>query len=275
MSQASLQDPFTTIELDAPVHFLAADGSDVTVPPGTYEVESAEEWIRLLLGERRDAVLIEADRRTHPLDIAFPLAMAFSGDSTEEADLHFVMLLLPGGQSLEATATYSGIRQRGGFNVGQALNNAKKTATSAYNQAQSTANQAASTAGQAAQQAAQQGQQAAQPAAAIAQKGMQGAQAAAMQAKQAVEKNGQPSQQSRHRWGWAMYLVEPSSKCRCAFGGIGLVESHVYRSEPLSGAGNRRHWKTRCLEKPVFVQRCHWQGVNGSGSVHDHSRGVG
>ena len=215
MSQASLQDPFTTIELDAPVHFLAADGSDVTVSPGTYEVESAEEWIRLIPGERRDAVLIEADRQTHALDIDDPLAMGFPGDTEEEADLYFVMLLLPEGQSLEATGTYSGIRPRG-FNIGQAFNNAKKTATNAYNQAQSTANQAASNAAQAAQQAAQQAQEAAEQAAqqsqqaaqqaqqqarkaaqlaqqkarqaaAIARKNLQGAQAAAMQAKQAVE----------------------------------------------------------------------------------------
>ena len=157
LSLANLTDPFTTIELGKSVHFLAVDGSDIEVPPGTYTVESAEEWIRLVPGERRDALLIEADQRTHPLEIDFPLAMAFPGDTEEEADLRFVMLLLPGGQSLEATGTYSGIRPRG-F-LGNALNNAKKTANNTYNQAKSTANKAASTANKATQQAAQQAQQ--------------------------------------------------------------------------------------------------------------------
>lgn len=132
LSQAALNDPFTTIELEEGVHFLAAVGSDVEAPPGTYTVESAEKWVRLVPGERQDALLIEADRRTHPLKIDFPLAMAFPGDTEEEADLHFVMLLLPGGQSLEATGTYSGIRPRG-F-LGNALNNAKKTANNTYQQ---------------------------------------------------------------------------------------------------------------------------------------------
>lgn len=187
---AALNDPFTTIEIEQSVHFLAADGSDIEVPPGSYTVESAETWVRLVSGERRDALLIAADRRTHPLDIDFPLAMAFPGDSAEEADLHYVLLLLPDGQSLEATGTYSGIRPRG-FNVGQALNNAKKTATNAYNQTKSTANQAGAGANNAAQKAAQQAQgqaqQAAEQAASTAQKGVQEAQSAALQAKRAVE----------------------------------------------------------------------------------------
>ena len=203
-SYAALDGSLTTIELDTPVHFLAADGSDVTVPPGTYDVEAAEEWVRFVPGERRDAVLIEADQRTHPLDIDFPLAMAFPGDSTEEADLHFVMLFLPGGQSLEATGTYSGIRPRG-F-LGNAFKKAKKTANDAHKKAKSTANQAASNADKAAQeaqkqanqeaakanQAAQQAQQEAQKqakqAAAKVQQDVEAAKTAALQAKREVEK---------------------------------------------------------------------------------------
>ncbi len=165
---AEFVDPLTTIQLESSVHFLTADGSDIEVPPGTYTVESAEKWVRLVPGERRDALLIEADHRTHSLDIDDPLAMAIPGDSNEEADLHYVLLLLPGGQSLEATGTYSGIRPQG-FNVGQTLNNAKKTATNTYNQAKSTANKVGSAATNAAQQAAQQGQQAAQQAFAFSQ----------------------------------------------------------------------------------------------------------
>ncbi|MDH5585248.1 MAG: hypothetical protein OEZ05_01310 [Nitrospirota bacterium] len=191
-SQGNIDDPFTSIHLEKAVHFLAADGSDVEVGPGLYDVESADEWIRLVPGERRDAVLIEVDRHAHPLAIDYPLAMAFSGDSPEEADLQFVMLLLPGQQSLEATGTYSGIRPRG-FNLGQAFNNAKKTATNAYNQASSTANDAASDAANAAQQAAQQAQEAAQQA---AQQAQEAAQQAAQQGQQAVDQARQRTQQA-------------------------------------------------------------------------------
>jgi pyruvate/2-oxoglutarate dehydrogenase complex dihydrolipoamide acyltransferase (E2) component len=202
LSLATLNDPLTTIEIENSVHFLAADGSAIEVPPGTYTVESAEKWVRLVPGERRDALLIEAEHGTHSLDIDDPLAMAIPGDSNEEADLHYVLLLLPGGQSLEATGTYSGIRPRG-FNVGQALNNAKKTASNTYNQAKSTANKAGSAATNAAQQAALQGQQAAQQAqeqakqaASTAQKAAQSAQSAAMQAKQAVEQSAKQAGQA-------------------------------------------------------------------------------
>jgi len=172
----------TSITLENTVHFLAADGSDVTVPPGTYEVESAEEWIRLVPEERRDALLIEADRQTHALDIDNPLAMSFPGDTEEEADLHFVMVLLPEGQSLEATGTYSGIRPRG-F-LGNAFKKAKKTANKAHKKAKSTSNQAASKAKAAAEEAQKQTSQAA----AKVQQGVEAAKTAALQAKQEVEK---------------------------------------------------------------------------------------
>ena len=194
----------TSIILENAVHFLDADGSDVTVSPGTYEVESAEEWVRLVPGERRDALLIEADRQTHALEIDSPLAMGFPGDTKEEADLHFVMLLLPDGQSLEATGTYSGIRPRG-F-LGNALKNAKKTANNAHKkaktassqaaakakqaaqEAQKQASQAAAKANQAAKQAQQEAQNKANEAAAKVKQGAQTAKTAALQAKQEVEK---------------------------------------------------------------------------------------
>lgn len=199
---AASTDPERTIELHSTVHFLSPDGSNIEISPGLYEVEPAEGWIRLIPGERRNALLIEANRSSHSLEIENPLAMTFPGDTPEEADLHFVLLLLPGGQSLEATGTYSGIRPRG-FNVGQALNNAKKTATAVHKQGKSTAKQAGSAATQAAQQAAKQGQQATQQAqqqakqaASTAQKAAQGAQSAAMQAKQAVEQTARQTGQA-------------------------------------------------------------------------------
>ena len=42
--QAEPVDPFTTIELNTSMHFLAPDGSHLLIVAGTYAVELAEEW---------------------------------------------------------------------------------------------------------------------------------------------------------------------------------------------------------------------------------------
>ena len=98
----------TIITLERSVHFLTADGSDVVISPGTYLVESADEWLRLIPGERHDALLVEAEKSKHDKNITEPTAMGISGGD----DAFLVTLLLPGGQSLEAIGTYSGIRSR-------------------------------------------------------------------------------------------------------------------------------------------------------------------
>jgi hypothetical protein len=104
----------TTIILDKPVHFLATDGSDVVAEPGNYSVESAQEWLRLIPGQkRRDALLIEAKADSHDVDLEIPMAMAIPGGTLQELNLLNVQLLLPGGNSLEAQGTYDGIRPRG------------------------------------------------------------------------------------------------------------------------------------------------------------------
>ena len=132
-SQAALVDPLTTIELENPVYFLAPDGSNVLIEAGTYAVEPAEEWIRVMSGERRDALLIEARKGTHKLELEQRMAMSLPGESEEEKDNHYVLLLLPGGESLEATGTYSGIRARGFFK--NTFKKVKKAANNTYKKA--------------------------------------------------------------------------------------------------------------------------------------------
>ena len=75
-SQAALVNPLTTIDLETPVHFLAPDGSDLLIEAGTYSVEPAEEWIRVMSGERHDALLIEARKGTHELELEHTMAMS-------------------------------------------------------------------------------------------------------------------------------------------------------------------------------------------------------
>jgi len=140
-TQAALVDPLTTIELDTPVHFLAPDGSDLLIEAGTYAVEPAEEWIRVMSGERHDALLIEARKGTHELGLEQVMAMSVPGETEDEKDNHYVMLLLPGGQSLEATGTYSGIRARGFFK--NTFKKVKKAANNNYKKARSKGKKAA------------------------------------------------------------------------------------------------------------------------------------
>jgi len=170
-SYAALLDPLTTIELETAVHFLAPDGSDLVVEAGTYAIEPAEEWIRLMAGERYEAVLIEAKKGSHELEIEHTLAVSIPGKSEGQSDNHYVMLLLPGGQTLEATGTYSGIRARGFFN--KAFNNVEKNTNRAYRQARSTAKKATSQAKRTVKKTRKQVQKSAKQGIAQAKKGAQ------------------------------------------------------------------------------------------------------
>ena len=107
-SNAALVDPLTTIELDTPVYFLAPDGSDVLIQPGTYIVEAAEGWLRIIPGERRDALLLEALKTEHDTNLKEAKALWQSG----AADECRITLLLPGGKGLEAIGSVSGVRSR-------------------------------------------------------------------------------------------------------------------------------------------------------------------
>lgn len=98
----------TTVTLEKPAHFSTTDGSDVVVKPGTYTIEAAEEWLRLIAGERRDALLLEAILTQHDEDLTIAQAVVQSG----EADEYRIILFLPGGKGLEAVGSVNGIRSR-------------------------------------------------------------------------------------------------------------------------------------------------------------------
>lgn len=100
--------PGSTVTLDQAIHFLASDGSDVVVGPGTYQVEAAEEWLRVIPGERREAWLLEATPTRHEETLDAPVALAVSG----EEDHYHMIVLLPGGTGLETIGSVSGVRSR-------------------------------------------------------------------------------------------------------------------------------------------------------------------
>jgi hypothetical protein len=114
-TQGAMSEEPTTIRIERPVYFLAPDGSSALVESGRYDVEHAQEWIRLIPDERRNAWLIEATSTTHEEVLTSPLALSLPGEEGESVDIHHVVLLLPGGNSLDAVGTYSGIRTRGLF----------------------------------------------------------------------------------------------------------------------------------------------------------------
>ena len=107
-SFGSAHSPSSTLTLDQAVHFIAADGSDVLVQPGTYQLEVAEKWLRLIPGERRDALLLEAQQYQHEEILDTPKSVI----EEKEEDAHRLMLLLPGGKALEAIGSVSGVRSR-------------------------------------------------------------------------------------------------------------------------------------------------------------------
>jgi hypothetical protein len=109
---ASEPSSLSTIKLDRTIHFLAADGTDVVLQAGEYQIEAAENWLQLIPqgGDRRDAVLLDAEVLHHDEEVTVPHALISPG---EGEDWQYVVLLLPGGRSLEALGTFSGIRPRG------------------------------------------------------------------------------------------------------------------------------------------------------------------
>ena len=98
-----------TITLNEPVHFLTPGGENVVIRPGTYTVEAAEDWLRLVPEERQNSQLIDAETAAHEEDLTGPVVHSLPN---KDADQHVVQLLLPNGTSLEAIGSYSGIRSR-------------------------------------------------------------------------------------------------------------------------------------------------------------------
>lgn len=150
----------TTLTFEKAVHFIAPDGSPVVAEAGEYTAEAAQDWIRLIPGEeRQNALLIEAQMGTNDTGVEELVALSLPGSMENELDLHYVMLLLPNGQTLEATGSYSGIQPRGWLK--NTFNKAKSTARRTYSQARTGVSKATSTAKKGASQAALKAQQAA------------------------------------------------------------------------------------------------------------------
>ena len=123
----------TTVTLEKATRFMAADGSDVLVKPGTYELEAADTWLRLIPGERRDALLLEAHRYEHKEILHTPKAVMTEGEGNDPR----LVLLLPEGKGLEAIGSASGIRSRA-VKRGSTSNSLSRTRQKSRNPTQTT-----------------------------------------------------------------------------------------------------------------------------------------
>ena len=112
----------TLIEFEREVHFLTPQGENAVVSSGMYRVESADGGLRLTpsVGGDDKAVTIQAEATTHEESVESSRLISTAG----EGDQHVVMLLLPDGQALQATGSYSGVsgrgakKKKGGFKFG-------------------------------------------------------------------------------------------------------------------------------------------------------------
>jgi hypothetical protein len=102
-----------TITLDRAVHFTAADGGYIQVPAATYRIEQAGESGLRLAKEGAQPIEIQATTIPHEESVSAPLAVAVVEEGQDDT-LHLV-LVVPGGQALDALGSFSGTRSRATF----------------------------------------------------------------------------------------------------------------------------------------------------------------
>jgi hypothetical protein len=101
-----------TLSLEQPVYFLSPDEEPLLINPGTYEIEAAEAWLKLIphAGGRTEALLLNAQSGTHGEKLATPKVLLTPIE--EQPDLRQLTLLLPDGTGLEAVGSTSGVWPR-------------------------------------------------------------------------------------------------------------------------------------------------------------------
>jgi hypothetical protein len=103
----------SVILLDRKIHFTAPDGTPLAVNPGGYVVEAGDQSLRLSVPDGQSPFIVVASPGTHEETINHPTPVSFAEEQGDPADIHHIVLLLPGGQSLDAVGTYSGVTPRG------------------------------------------------------------------------------------------------------------------------------------------------------------------
>lgn len=98
-----------TVSLDRPVHFTTPQATDTVAQAGTYRVQAGDPARMKLVAVTNSATtVVDALSITHETDIAEPIALYVRDDEK----FPHVVLLMPGGQGLEAVGSYDGTRAR-------------------------------------------------------------------------------------------------------------------------------------------------------------------
>ena len=102
----------TTFSLEQPVYFLSPDDEPFIVEPGTYQVEAAEVWLKLIpeKGPRTEAMLMDATSGTHDDEVSTPTVVMVPIE--DNSDLRHLVLLLPDGRELSTVGSTTGIWPR-------------------------------------------------------------------------------------------------------------------------------------------------------------------
>ncbi len=105
--------PGPEVEFDQAVHFSSAQGDDVLVTPGTYQVTAKDNTLRLMTQsaseDHADPLLIQAGASTHSLQLETPELLSIVG---EDGNAHHLVYLMPGGHAFEAVGSYHAVRTR-------------------------------------------------------------------------------------------------------------------------------------------------------------------
>jgi len=103
-----------TIKLERAVYFLSADGTNTVLAPGMYGVGAKDgNVINVTTSEGGTIITIQAEVGIHEEQLSAPEAVAV----VQEEDLFHLVLLMPGGKTLDALGTFSGVRTRGSMTV--------------------------------------------------------------------------------------------------------------------------------------------------------------
>jgi len=99
-----------TIVLDRPVHFSTPDAADTVADADTYRVVAGKfHELKLMPSKGKPALIIDALTTSHEESISSPVALYVRDDEK----FPHVVLLLPGGDGLEALGSYDAARARG------------------------------------------------------------------------------------------------------------------------------------------------------------------
>jgi hypothetical protein len=99
-----------TVIFDRPVHFSTLDATDTVADPDTYRVVAGKpHGLKLVPSKGKPPLFIDALTTSHQESISSPVALYVRYDDKYP----HVVLLLPGGEGLEALGSYDAARARG------------------------------------------------------------------------------------------------------------------------------------------------------------------